>query len=61
MGLTSTERALLTARAGKARAGASRSAFTPKFTQGSTPGSAGGFYIWRRKKLPTTTWTPINH
>ena len=65
MALTGIQRAYLTARAGWMRAGASRAAFLPTATQGTTaaaglsPGSAGGYYVWRRRYLPSTTWTAI--
>jgi hypothetical protein len=59
------DRAYLTARSGWARADASRVAFAPTATQGTTPaaglapGSAGGYYVWRRRYLPSTVWTPV--
>jgi hypothetical protein len=59
------DRAYLTARAGWARADASRTAFVPTDTQGTTataglsPGSPGGYYCWRRRYLPDTVWTPL--
>jgi hypothetical protein len=59
MALTSTQRAYLTCRSGLARSGAVRSGFAPRKTQGATPGSAGGFYIWRRVERPTTTWVKV--
>lgn len=58
MALTGTDRALTTARAASARCAATRAGFTPTATQGTTPGSDGGLYIWRRVAFPTTTWTP---
>jgi hypothetical protein len=59
MALTGNQRAYLTARAGVGRAGAIRAGFTPTATQGTAPGSAGGFYVWRPQTLPTTTWTAV--
>lgn len=52
-------RAILTARAGLARADTARAGFCPTAVQGTTPGSAGGFYSWRSVALPTTTWTAV--
>lgn len=57
--LSSNERAITTARFGVARFGATRFGYTPDKTQGTTPGSAGGIYIWRTVTLPTTTWTAV--
>lgn len=59
MSLTSTDRAILTARLGKARLGAVRLGFTPTFTTGGAPGTQGGFYGWTRRTFPATTWTAI--
>jgi hypothetical protein len=65
MALTGIQRAYLTARVGQARVAAVRLAFIPTATQGTTaaaglsPGSAGGYYVWRRRYLPTTTWTAV--
>ncbi len=59
------DRAYLTSRAGWARADASRAAFVPTDTQGTTaaagkaPGTPGGYYSWRRRYLQNTTWTPL--
>lgn len=59
------DRGYLTARAGWARGDASRAAFAPTATQGTTvaaglaPGSAGGYYDWRRRYLPATSWTAL--
>jgi len=64
MALISNQRAYLTARAGAARAGAVRAAFTPRFTIGTAPSAPGtGYYYgWRSQPGsqgygPTTTWT----
>ena len=61
-GIEDSDTAYLTARSGLARSGACRSGFIPK-TQGATPGSAGGFYIWqvpgRAPVRPSTAWTLI--
>lgn len=46
--LSSNQRAYQTARLGAFRLGAARLGFIPKDTQGTTPGSDGGYYIWRR-------------
>jgi hypothetical protein len=59
MTLQSTDRAILTARSGVARAGAIRSGFIPTATNGVTAGSSGGFYAWQQVDLPTTTWTTV--
>ena len=60
-GISSNQRAILTCRAGLARAGASRAGFMPSDVQGLTPGSQGGFYVWTRIYLPTTPlWTRIH-
>lgn len=48
MGISSNQRAPLTARFGVARFGTARFGFTPKDTR------TGGFYVWLRKYLPTT-------
>lgn len=59
------DRAYLTARSGCARADASRSAFAPTATQGTTatagkaPGTPGPYYVWRRRYLPFTNWMPV--
>lgn len=50
MGISGNQRAILTARFGAARFGAARFGFLPKATKGA-------FYVWKRKYLPTTTWT----
>lgn len=57
--ISSNDRAILTARAGSGRAGAMRAAFTPIDTQGATPGSQGGFYIWKTVAPPSTSWTSV--
>lgn len=57
--ITGTQRALLTARAGVARAGVVRANFCPTATVGATAGTSGGFYLWRTVTLPTTTWTTV--
>lgn len=59
MALSSTQRAILTARSGVARAGAIRSGFIPSATCGATAGSSGGFYVWQSVTMPTTVWTTI--
>lgn len=60
--ITSNNRAILTARSGAARCGASRCGFVPRSTNGSTPGSAGAYYMWTSQPGtqgygPSTTWT----
>jgi hypothetical protein len=50
MALTGNQRALTVARFGAARFGAARFGFTPKDTKGP-------LYAWRRRYLPTQTWT----
>ena len=49
MAVTGDQLAQTVARAGVARAGCCRSAFAPRsgFTQGTTPGSSGGMYVYR--------------
>lgn len=59
MALTGIDRPPLTARFGAMRFGAFRFGFTPTETTGTTPGSTGPFYIWRRVTMPTTTWTRV--
>ncbi|OFX02422.1 MAG: hypothetical protein A3E78_01965 [Alphaproteobacteria bacterium RIFCSPHIGHO2_12_FULL_63_12] len=59
MALSGNDRAILTARVGVARVAAFRVGFAPVDTQGLTPGSAGGFYIWSQVTMPTTTWTAV--
>lgn len=55
MGLSGRDLAILTARAGCARAGASRAGFTPNEVE-STGKSEPGEYVWKEEELPTTTW-----
>jgi len=56
MGLQSTDLALVTARVGCCRLGASRLGFTPYDVKG--PGSPYPCeYVWREVKPPTTQWT----
>ena len=56
MALVSTQLAYMTARFGAGRFGAFRFGFTPKETEGTTPGSAGPFYVWRELPKVTTVW-----
>ncbi len=56
MGLSGSDRAVLTARSGAGRSGAIRSGYAPTKTQGLTPGSAGPFVIWRQVKRAVTAW-----
>lgn len=55
--IDSNDTALKVARAAQMRAGTSRASFVDVETEGTTPGSAGGFYVWRRQYPVTTTWT----
>lgn len=59
MALDGHERALLTARAGVARAGAIRSGYAPSRVDGNTPGSSGPFPVWDEVALPTSSWTAV--
>lgn len=59
MTLVSGQRAYLTARVGAARVGAVRVGFTPEYTQGLTPGSLGGFYVWRQADPAAFVWTAV--
>ena len=62
MSLTSTQRSILTCRIGANRIGAFRIGFTPRDTEGDTPGSDGGRYIWHEEDLPVddgTVWTLV--
>ena len=65
MAITGNDRAITTARAGVARAGATRIGFTPKDTKNETdnPGKAG-HYIWSNvngtiSNLIAITWTEV--
>ena len=55
--IDSNDLALKVARAAQMRAGTSRASFVNDATEGTTAGSSGGFYIWRRQYRPSTTWT----
>lgn len=59
MTLTSQQRAILTARASAARAGAVRAGFTPTYTVGLTPGSVGPFVPARKQPFTAQTWTAV--
>jgi len=60
MALSGNQVALLTARAGAARAGACRAAFTPRETVNAA-GTAysGPFYMYARQYPSTVTWTKV--
>jgi hypothetical protein len=55
MALSSTDLAILSARMGVMRMGASRMGFCPDDVEHT--GDEPGEYIWKEYKLPTTTWT----
>lgn len=55
--IASNDTALKVARAAQMRSGTSRSSFVDVLTEGTTPGSSGGFYVWTRVERPSTTWT----
>lgn len=58
--IDSNDLALKVARAAQMRAGTSRAAFVDVATEGTTAGSSGGFYIWRRVAPVTTSWTQVS-
>jgi hypothetical protein len=58
MALEGTDVAILTARAGCMRAGASRAGFTPDDVEGAASDEPGE-YVWKEQKPPTTTWTLV--
>jgi len=60
MALAGRDLAILSARFGVARFGASRFAFCPDDVEGITNDEPGE-YIWKEDKPPTTTWTLQTH
>lgn len=56
--IDSTDLAILTARAGCMRAGASRAGFYPDDVEG-TASDEPGEYVWKEDPPPTTSWTEV--
>lgn len=54
-----SKRAILVARCGAGRVGATRCGFVPKDTAQATTGAPGRFYLWREVIMPTAVWTTI--
>lgn len=57
MALDGQERALLTARVGAARVGASRACYAPTRTDNDTPGGSGTRPVWDEVALPAGSWS----
>lgn len=61
MPLVDGQRSILVARAGCARAGATRANYCPIDTNliPTTPGVVGPFGLWQQVLLPTAVWTTV--
>lgn len=59
MALDGQERALLTARVGVARVGASRCSYAPTRTDDNSPGGSGARPVWDEVALPAGSWTAV--